>query len=223
MDWARAIAINKQALTRIVAALVALLAAQGGVKRLPLPVYQMIARVLHPAESALRRLIVVAARKLVAPLSQVRPMPPGLVIARKAIGPLAFQLFDTRQHFGDREDDAAAIGGPRIRFVGDPDPRSQFLAKFAKPATNEFSSETETLRLRRRLEAVKRALDNLSREARRMARWRARRRAMTHPTFITPLRPGPPPGQRKHAKHEINHVLRECHGLAWDVLVADTS
>ncbi len=223
MDWARAIEINKEALTRIVVALVALLAAHGGVKRLPLPVYHMIARILHPTESALRRLIVIAARKLVAHLPQVRPMPQGLVIAGKGIGPLAFQLFDTRQHFGDLEDDTAKMGGPRIRIVGDLDPRSQFLAKFANPADNDFSSATETLRLRRRLEAVRRALDNLSREAWRMARWRARRAGMTHPKFTSPLRPGPPPGRRKRGKDEIDHVLRECHGLAWDVLVEDSS
>ncbi len=235
MDWARAIEINKEALTRIVAALVALLAAQGGVKRLPLPVYRLIARILHPTESALRRLIVVAARKLVVPMPQIRRMPPGLAIAGKGTGPLAFQLFDTRQHFGDLEDDigddsddnsadeGGQSGGPRIRVVGDPDPRSQFLAKFANPADNNLSSETETARLRRRLETIKRALDHLPREARRMARWRARRAAMAHPKFTTPLRPGPPPGRRKDGRHEIDYVLRECHGLARAVLAEDTS
>ncbi len=223
MDWARAIAINRDALLRIAASLVALLASHGGVKRLPLPVYQMIARVLYPTESAVRRLIVVAARKLVVPLPRVRPMPPGLVIAGHGTGSLAFQLFDPRQHFGDLEDDAAATGGPRIRVVGDADPRSQFLAKFIHPADNVLSSERETSRLTRRLAAVKRVLDNLSREAKRLVRWRARRAGMARPAFTTPLRPGPPPGQRKRGRHDIDRILRECHGLAWDVLVEDSS
>ncbi len=223
MDWARAIEINREALTRIVAGIFALLTTQGGVNRLPRPVYHMIARILHPTESALRRLIMIAARNLMVPLPHIRPMPQGLVIAGTGTGAIAFQLFDTRQHFSDHEANATAIGGPRIRMVGDLDPRSQFLAKFATASANDLSSETETLRLRRRLDAVKRALDNLTREAKRMARWRARRAGMSNPKFTTPIRPGPPPGRRKHGKDEIDHVLRECHGLAWDILVADTS
>ena len=50
MDWTRAVEINREALARIVAGLVSLLAAQGSAARLALPVYQVIARVLLPAE-----------------------------------------------------------------------------------------------------------------------------------------------------------------------------
>ncbi len=217
MDWDRAIDINKAALTRIVAALVALL---GDTKLLPQPVYRAIVRVLHPAESAVRRLIVVAARGLVVPLPSPRTMPPGLVFASKGTGRcLAFQLFDTRKTFRD-EDQSPAQSGPRIRTVGDPDPRSLFLAMFP---LQRMKREAETLRLSRRLEAVKRALANLSREAKRMAQWRARRATLKGHVFTTPLRPGPPPGRRKNGKDEIDSVLRECHSLAWDVLSQDTS
>ncbi len=198
----------------------ALLAAQGMVARLPLPVYQYIARVLHPAESAVRRLIVIAARGLVVPLSASRPMPPGLVIAATG-SRVVFQLFDARKHFIHREE-AQAVKGPRIRFVGEADPRSLFLAKFAKPA-NGLVSEAETLRLSNRLDAVKRALDALPRQAKRMARWMTRRAAMTAPAFTSPLRPGRAPGHRKHSKNEIDLVLAECHGLAFDALHCDSS
>jgi hypothetical protein len=167
MDWQRAIDINREALTRIVAGLVALLAAQANALRLPLPIYQIIARSLQPAESAVRRLIVVAARGLVIQLSPSRPMPKGLVIARKG-SRTAFQLFDTRKHFSDPQE-TQAITGPRIRFVGEADPRSMFLAKFPKRNDNVVS-EAETLRLRNRLDAVKRALDTLPQQAKRMAR-----------------------------------------------------
>jgi hypothetical protein len=222
MDWKRAIEINKAALTRIVAALVALLAAQGGIKRLPLPVYQALARVLHPAESAVRRLILVAARKMVIPPLPVRAMPQGLVIAGKGTGRVAFQLFDSRKTFSDEEPEASDISGPYIRIIGDASPRSQFLALFARP-TDEYTSEAETLRLTGRLGAVERALANLDHEAKRMARWRARRAAMKNPKFTTPIRPGAPPGLRKQSKDQIDSILRECHGLAWDVLTEDTS
>ena len=126
VDWARAIEINKAALTRIVAALVALLAAQGGVKRLPFPVYQAIGRVLCPVESAVRRLIVVAARTLVVLQPPARPLSAGLVITGNGTGRMAFQLFDSRKSFNNNESGVSAISGPRIWSVGDADPRSLF-------------------------------------------------------------------------------------------------
>ena len=123
MDWVGAIEVNRAALSRIVAALVALLAAQGAALRLPLPVYREIALALHRAESAVRRLIVVAARNLVVPLGPSRPMPPGLVIACKGQQRrMAFQLFDNRQSFpvfSDVQTNETAITGPRIRMIGD--------------------------------------------------------------------------------------------------------
>jgi hypothetical protein len=222
VDWAKAIEINREALTRIVAALVSMLAAQGGVLRLSLPVYQAISRVLYPAESAVRRLIVIAAQGLVLPVSLARPMPQGLKIERNG-SRVAFQLFDTRKHFTDVDESGAqSITGPRIRVVGDPDPRSLFLAQFAKPA-DDSSNEAGTLRLQNRLTALKQALDHLPRQAKRLMRWRARRAKMTVPKFTSPLRPGPPPGHRKRSRDEIDLVLVECHALAWDALSHDTS
>ena len=223
MDWKRAVEINREALIRIVAGLVALLEAHGLAARLPVQVYQLILRSLHPAESAVRRLIVIAARGLVVPVSPSRPMPEGLVIVRKGTGTLAFQLFDTRKHFGDG-DAAPAITGPRIRSIDDPSPheqfRAQFLAKFAVPGT---SSAAETLRVRQRLAALSRALETLPRQATRMAQWMKRRAARKTPTFTSPLRPGAPPGHRKGVQVEIHLVLAECHALARDSFSPNTS
>jgi hypothetical protein len=223
LDWARAIEINKTALMRIVAALVALLAAQGGAARLPVPVYKLIARTLHPAESAMRRLIVMAARGLVAPVQARRPMPPGLVIAGRGDGRIAFQLFDPRKHFDDADETPHQPGtGPRIHSISDPSPRAVFLASFASPADGR-ASEAETLRVSRRLAALESALDHLPRQAKRMAKWLLRRSSIKNPKFISPLRPGPPPGHHKKPRDEIDIVLRECHALAWDALNLDTS
>jgi hypothetical protein len=215
MDWKRAIDINTDALIRIVAGLVSQLAVHG--ERLPSPVYHFIARILHPAESAVRRLIVIAARGLVVSLPPSRPMPKGLVIVRKGRRPGAFPLFDTRKHFSDGDEDDAPVTGPSIRVVGDADPRSLFLAKFAKPQSDTIT-ENETLRIRNRVDTLKRALDTLPQQAKRMAQWRARREASATPKITSPLRPGPPPGHRKRPRDEIDFVLRECHGLAWDLL-----
>ncbi|MGE3832703.1 MAG: hypothetical protein AB7F76_17055, partial [Parvibaculaceae bacterium] len=79
------------------------------------------------------------------------------------------------------------------------------------------------VRLTRRLAALKRALDDVPRQARRLARWRARREKAKAPKFRSPLRPGHPPGYRRKPVHPVDDVLIECHELAWDALRPDTS
>ena len=222
MNWLRAIEINRDALTHIVAGLVALLVAQGGALRLPVSLYQLLQRILHPAESAVRRLIVVVARGLVVSYQPSRPMPPGLVIAGKAGARVSFQLFDQRKAFGDPDKVPTAISGPRIRMIDGPSPRQLFLATFAK-LRDERCSEAETLRIRQRLTLLARALEQLPREAKRMARWLKRRASMESTAFVLPLRPGPPPGHQQRSGEDIDAVLRECHALAWMALRPDTS
>ena len=78
-------------------------------------------------------------------------------------------------------------------------------------------------RLSRRLQALKSALEDLPRQARRMARWRVRREAAKAPKFKSPLRPGQPPGHRRKPTHEIDEVLTECHWLAWEAMKPNTS
>ncbi len=224
MNWKGAIEINKAALIRIVAELLALVAAQGGVRRLPLPVYQMIARVLLPAESAVRRLIVIAARGVVVAAPPVRVMPKGLVIKGTGSGRKTFQLFDSRKEFGEFDEEVKTTVLPGIRLVDDLSPRSLFMAKFNNhPANAGTVSEAETTRLTSRLEAVSRALESLPRQAKRMARWRARRAAMENAKFTSPLRPGPAPGRNKRSREEIQLLLRECHALARHALAENTS
>jgi hypothetical protein len=222
MNWTRAIDINKDALTHIVAGLVSLLAAYGEVLRLPVTVYQLLQRILYPAESAVRRLIVIVARGLVVPVSPSRPMPRGLVIAGTSKGRASFQLFDSRKAFGDPDDSPTPISGPRIRFIAALSPRQLFLAKFVKPR-EATCSEAETLRIRQRLSLLARALEHLPREAKRMARWQKRRAQMHNPPFLFPLRPGPPPGHHQRPREDIDDILRECHALAWMALRPDTS
>jgi hypothetical protein len=222
MNWPRAIEINKDALTRIITGLVALLAAQGGVPRLSRSVYQLLQRSLYPAESAVRRLIVMAALGLHVPDLTSRPMPQGLVIAGKAGGRRSFPLFDTRKTFGDLDDMQSAITGPRIRIIDVLSPRQLFLAKFAKPR-DDRCSEVETIRITQRLSTLTRALDHLPREAKRMARWLKRRALMQSPAFVFPLRPGPAPGHQQRPREDIDSVLTECHALAWMALKPDTS
>ncbi len=223
MDWERAVAVNREALSRIVAEFAALLAAFAGVLQLPLGIYRTVALGLFKAETAVRRLIVIAARGLSVAVKPQRPMPVGLVIERKGetSRPMAFPLFDARVPYSWVEE-PQRITGPRIRMVHAPDPRAQFLALFKRPAGG-FCSEAATTHLRRRLDATLAALGNIPRDAIRRARWTARRLALANPKFTSPLRPGPPPGRDKPSKADIDIILRECHALAFDAQRVDTS
>ena len=102
MDWDLAIKRNSEALKGIIEALFAMLGLDGEatVSRIPQPLHRAVLRVLRPAESAVRRLIVIAARGLVVKLAPSRPMPEGRKSGRAAgTGSPSFQLFDPRKDF----------------------------------------------------------------------------------------------------------------------------
>ena len=72
------------------------------VGRIPQPLHRAVLRVLRPAESAMRRLIIIAARGLVVKLPAARPisrpMPAG-PIGKGGHSRPSFQLFDPRKNF----------------------------------------------------------------------------------------------------------------------------
>jgi hypothetical protein len=218
MDWATAIEMNRQSLIRIVAGLIAMV---GIVEFMPRPLYLAVSRVLRPAEAAVRRLIVGATRGLAIKPMPVRPMPQGLAFAGKRSEGFSFQLFDSRPSFGRPH---APRAEPRIRVL-DPSPLIPLFQ--ARPVTAPAAPKPDphnvsARRLCRRLAAIKLALDDLPRQARRLLRWQARRDRMQSPRFRTPLRPGGPPYLRGSPEAEIDFVLQACHGLARDAHLPDT-
>jgi hypothetical protein len=228
MDWARAIERNSETLNGIVAALFAMLGLVGNarVARIPQPLHRAVLRLLRPAESAVRRLIVIAARGLVVKLTPSRPKPAGPI--GKGGGRLrpSFQLFDPRKNFEAlRQHRRTTRNPPRIHFFnGDPTVAALWAAR--RPAADPAPPPDGLVnaeRLSRRLHALKLALDDLPRQARRLARWRMRRENAPSPKFKSPLRPGHPPGYRRKATHQVDEVLAECHGLACDAMKPDTS
>ena len=225
MDWARAIERNSEALKGIVEALFAMLGLAGEATRLRIPhsLHRAVLRVLRPAESAVRRLIVIAARGLVVKLAPSRPMLAGPIGKGGGNRPPSFQLFDPRKNFAELRQHRRKFmrNPPRIHFFPYDTlrPASPPAAGPAPPPDGLVNAE----RLRRRLQALKLALEDLPRQARRLARWRAKRDNMQSPKFKSPLRPGPPPGYRRKPVHEVDEVLIECHGLAFDAMRPDTS
>ena len=226
MDWARAIERNSEALNRIVAALFAMLGladAATPVGRIPQPLHRAVLRVLWPAESAVRRLIVIAARGLVVKLAPSRPMLAGTIGKGGQGGNLrpSFQLFDPRKNFTRPSWRKARRAVPRIHFfTGDPWVMTTWSARPPAPPPDGL---VNTARLTRRLIALKAALEDLPRQAKRLARWRVRRENTPGVKFKSPLRPGPPPGHRKKKVHEVDEVLTECHGLACYAMKPNTS
>ncbi len=228
MIWPLAITRNRQALLPIVAAIVALLGVREGL--IPRGVRRAALALLWPAESAVRRLIVIATQGLALPPEPARPFPAGLAGAWGAAGGAgrrpAFRLFDPPQTFA-RLRPAPPAGVPRIRSFGGFSPFVPLVAPPPPPAPAprpEPPALVEARPVLRRLAALQGALADLPRQARRLLRRRARERAKApHRPPRSPLRIGRPPGWRRAAERPVDLVLRECHGLALDVLRADTS
>lgn len=235
MDWDFAIERHRAPLLRIVATLCALigLTGRGAIDRLSRPLHRAVLFVLRPAESAVRRLIIVAARDIVAVDSLRRPFPKGLVIQGKGQGRKSFQLFDPRRPLDDGQGRRQRGPGPqpRIGFIDTAfDPRIPLFRgpppAPTAPAPEEDANESgsvNALPLCRRLAAIRFALEDLPRQARRLARWRARPLEARRPRRTTPLRVGRPPGLRKRQSHEVDEILAECHWLARHVPAPNSS
>jgi hypothetical protein len=135
--------------------------------------------------------------------------------------PPAFQLFDPRKRF------ARICVSPRFRRNP---PRIHIYpydtlvpVRPAKAAAPPPDGLVNSVPLTRRLEALKLALDDLPRQARRLVLWQERRMAAPDLKFLSSLRPGRPPGYRRKPIHEVDEVLIECDDLAWEAMKPDTS
>jgi hypothetical protein len=234
MDWTLAISRNRDPLLRIVMDLFALIGlVEGGtVERLARPLYRTVLGLLQPAEAAVRRLIVVVAKGMVVKLRPPRPAPVGLKRSGQGQGRISFRLFDPRKRFERRNHRRRSKGPrsePRIRFIDvSVDPRVPLFRQrpLASPQPVPAPQPDDTVSARalcRRLMALKQALDDLPRQARRYARWRDKPFEARKPRLVSTLRPGGPPGFRKDVPHQVHAILHECHWLAHQVDKPDTS
>lgn len=236
MDWTVAIERNGQALKRLLATLVAMasLPVLCGGERLTLPrhLHRAVLRLLRPAESATRRLVIIAARGLIIRLPPPRHrkgkpnptilrhgigtgirMPNRPTLPRRTLHRLSLPLFDPMRR-PSRPFRPAASSTPRICFPG---------LRAPSPVPVRHSPDPYDLidagRLGLRLAALASALDDLPAQAKRFARWRARvaagRQTSTRVRRIWPLRPGRPPGGLKRSVHDVHDLLNDIHGLAW--------
>ena len=228
MDWDLAIKRNSAALKGIIEVLFALLGLDGSdaASRIPRSLHSAVLSVLRPAESAVRRLIVIAARNVVVKLAPSRPMPAGKVIGKGGGSSLpSFQLFDPPKRPKPIRVMKVRRLEPRIRFI-EYDPRVVALFPAPKPVvvpTPPPDGLASATRLHRRLKALKSALEDLPRQAKRLVRLQQRRKASPWPKTTLPLRSGHPPGYRRKPIHEVDEVLVKCDWLAWEAMKPDTS
>jgi hypothetical protein len=240
LDWDLVIKRNGEALKGIIDDLFAMLGLDDDttVSRISHPLHRAVLRLLRPAESAVRRLIVIAARGLVVKLAPSRPnSPPRQALPRaKGMGssrPPSFQLFDPRQRLKPVRAMKSTWREPGISFLPpppDPTVAAIFAARAARapapaaaPAPPPSDGLASAQGLTRRLEALKLALEDLPHQAKRLARWYETRKAAPDFKFLSPLRPGRPPGYRRKPIHEVDEVLVECDDLAWEAMKPDTS
>ena len=158
---------------------------------LPRRLHRAILRLLRPAESAVRRLIIIAARGLVVPPSPIRvrqPKPPSIFVRnrggtgiilppgtrlkppRPAPLSISFPLFDRmKRPFERRRPTQVCV--PRISYPGPFATLSPI--KIRIPPTPD--DRLDATRLALRINALSAALDDLPQQALRLARWRANR------------------------------------------------
>ncbi|MFN0194323.1 MAG: hypothetical protein ACKVP5_20525, partial [Aestuariivirga sp.] len=234
MDWDLAMNRNREALLRIVASLFAMLGLSEGtaVDRIPRPLHTAILRILRPAEAAVRRLIAAAARGMVVKPATPRSFPKeGFAGKGKGSGKRpAFQLEDIRRPLLPPEPrpkhplksfSPADLTPAALRALHR---KSRDLIAKSKPAPIK-DGKVNAGSLAQRLHAIKFALGDLTHQAKRLMRWRARREKLSKERLIytNPIRPGPPPYVHKKPQHEVEEVLRDCHWLAWEARKLDSS
>jgi hypothetical protein len=240
MDWKRAIESHRLPLIGHVLALCAKIGLREGavVERVSKPLYREVLGILRTAESAVRRLIVAAARDIVVEPRRAARARPKTTSKDKGEGKqdgkakrkrrFLFKLFDppkrTKKFLGRLPKRRRAE--PRARYIDiGPDPRKTWFRLFGEPQTAppapapeaEDTIDDDTVDARhliRRLFAITEALHDIPRQARRLALWRAQPLEERHPQRSSPLRVGRPPGFRQRAKHEVDEILKECHWLA---------
>jgi hypothetical protein len=194
---------------------------------LPRYLYLAVLRLLRPAESAARRLIIAAARTLVATLSPRRPVsapvhqPGGVPLPPcnpgSALHPSRFPLLDPPR-YPTRWRKPVSSSVPRICVPG-------LTERHRLPPPPSPGDPIDATRLARRIAALVAVLGDLPGQARRFARWRARRAARLQAKDgarparrLWPLRFGRPPGSRsgshRHDGSEIDGILAHTHSVA---------
>ena len=207
-DWDGMVEVNRGWLIRLLAGLFAMLGT-GPVQRV---VWRNVLARLVPMESALRRLIYIMARDLPVVVRPSKACPGSIPAGKGERGERVpvFKLTDPPRIPDPKPRTCSRRNEPRICSLDDWGPR----ARIPEPRDDDW---VDAESLRRRLAAMKAALDDLPAQARRMARWYGRRdriRATGKHSRLYPFRSGRAPGHREGGKRDVDELLAICHDLA---------
>ena len=226
MDWNEIVEQNRG---RILSAIAPLLAVLGFDPRrrdeMPRYFHRALLMLLRPAESAARRLIVMAARGIVVTLrlGVSCAFPKGLARNNDPERVPAFLLIDPLKRFAPEgfgwskewgKDWGKVRSIPRISVPGFSDP------VFSEPKPFPSRDDViDTSALVRRIRSLKSALETLPRQALRLARWKARgelarKAAVWKPGRLSPMRPGFAPGYHRTDRREIDRIMSDVHYFA---------
>jgi hypothetical protein len=226
MTWEETVESKREPLLSVVLGLIAAIGLKEGVaiERISKPLHTKVLRLLRTAESAVRRLIVAAARNIVVEPEpererSVRPKRsnPGTadVEARpkRKRRPL-FNMFDALKRLGRRRPKKKPRGPePHVYSVEAFFEKRTALAAPA-PVAQVDDGTVNAAPLVRRLLAVLDAVQDVQSYAMRLARWHAKPKEDRLPERWSPLRSGRPPGYRQKNIHEVDELLKECDWLA---------
>ena len=218
MNWDAAIEINRSALLRLLTVMFAAVGCEvsGSVDVVKQRTRLMVLRLLGPAESALRRIILLRARAMAD--AEYTPGPKqGKRSTRKGSRSksVAFPLFDPRKKQRRKGRKHPKGPGPRISFFDGTDPPFSREPETPKPGLDDAVSAES---LCQRLNAFARALGDLDKQAKRLKRAEARRRLSKRLSGQGVLRINTAPGHRKKGRSddevEVDAILKECQTLA---------
>ncbi len=209
MDWPLVIDRNRTALLTIIVALMGSLGlvAGGRLTVLPYFLYHRALAILRPAESAVRRLIMIVAHEMKLRGFKLRP-------ARRD-GLAEFLIFSRPNPRDEPALPSFNLIDPLKLFGREAPDMDGFYAGEESGLPDMSPVPAASLALR--ILALKNALENLPRQAKRLARWYEQRDlayAQNLAHRYSPMRPGPAPYSQQRNRDEIGEVLLECHLLA---------
>jgi len=132
-----------------------------------------------------------------------------------------FPLLDPLKHYDFTPRRRYAKTAPRIRALSNISLPVYMRQPEPEPPQSPMPGDpVDAAPVRRRLGALKHALETIDAHAVRLARWQARRdfrrkQPDSKPGRTSPLRIGRPPGYRRRPVHEIDDILRECQALTF--------
>ena len=219
MNWDAAIEINRTALLRLLTGMFAVVGmeAGGSVSVIPLRARLLVLRILRPAESALRRIVLLRARAMADEVYVPRPAREKTAKRGKGTGSksVAFPLFDPRKKQRGKGRRRPNGPGPRISFFDGTDSRYQPEPEAPKPGLDD---DVCAARLCRRLNAMFKALNDLDAQAKRLKRQEARRKMTPRLKLQGVVRINTPPGHRERGRsadeRDVDEILSECQTLA---------